>query len=122
MSAEKQHAFIPTTVFITGALLAWLSAFVIVYVFAALACARNFASVTIFGLPIVPVVTTLTCIVTGIATVLLLRKGMAALRARTQDEHERFIGFVAFATSGLALIALVLLSLPPLLTSACARA
>jgi hypothetical protein len=121
MNGDRQHAFVATAVFITGALLAWLGAFVIVYVFAALACARNFAGATILNVPIVPAVTTLTCVLTATVTVILLRRGAAALRARAVDEHERFIGFVAFATSGLALFALILLALPPLLINACAR-
>ena len=119
MTEQAQHAFLTTTLFIVGALLAWMGAFVFVYTFAAVACAKAFADVQLFGLPIVPVVTTATCAITSVITVLLLRRGWARLRVEAASEHERFIGFVAFATSAIALFALVLLALPPLVMNAC---
>jgi len=119
MSREQQHAFGMTTLFIVGALVAWLGAFLVVYVFAAIACAKGFAHVRILGLPIVPVVTTLTCLFTAGITIVLMRKVGARLRTEAASEHERFIGFVAFATSAIAIFALVLLALPPLVMNAC---
>jgi hypothetical protein len=119
MSQQEQHTFLATTVLIVGALLAWMGAFTFVYVFAAVACAKQFADIQIAGMPIVPVVTTVTCVATAALTVVLLRKGITLLRSQAADEHERFIGFVAFATSGLAIFALILLALPPLVMNAC---
>jgi hypothetical protein len=119
MSRDEQHAFLSTTLFISGALLAWLGAFSVVYVFAAIACAKAFAQVQLLGLPIVPLVTTTTIALTAVLTVVLLRRGAARLRAQATSEHGRFLGFVAFATSAIAIIALVLLALPPLLMTAC---
>ena len=117
----SEHRFTPTSLFIVGALLIWLADFVVVYVFAALACARGFASVTVLGMPIVAFVSTLCTVAAAVVTVMLLRGGLAAMRASASTEHERFIGFVVFTTSILAILALVLLSLPPLVISACAR-
>jgi hypothetical protein len=119
MSQQEQHTFFATTMLIAGALLAWMGAFTGVYVFAAVACAKQFADLQIIGVPIVPVFTTATCALTAILSVFLLRRGMKLLRAQAADEHERFIGFVALATSGIAIFALVLLALPPLVTNAC---
>jgi len=119
MNQHKQRTFLTTTVLIVGALLAWMGAFTFVYVFAAVACAKQFADTQILGIPIVPVVTIATCVVTAIVSVVSLRKGLALLRAQAADEHERFLGFVALATSGIAIFALVLLVLPPLVMSAC---
>jgi hypothetical protein len=119
MSRQQQHAFLTTTVLIVGALLAWMGAFTVVYVFAAVACAKQFAHLQILGIPIVPVVSSVTCILTAALTLFLMRKGVALLRAQAADEHERFIGFVAFATSGIAIFALVLFALPPLVMNAC---
>jgi hypothetical protein len=121
MSRQQQHTFLTTTFLIVGALLAWMGAFVLVYVFAALACAKQFAHIHILGVPIVPVVSSITCILTAALTVALLRRGLLLFRDQAADEHDRFIGFVALATSAIAIFALVLLALPPLVTGACAR-
>ena len=119
MSLQRQHTFVPTIVSIVGALLAWMGAFTFIYVFAAIACAKQFADAQILGLPIVPVVSSVICILTAVLTGFLLRKGVMLFRAQAADEHERFIGFVAFATSAIAIFALVLLALPPLVMGAC---
>ena len=46
MRRDEQHAFLTTTLFISGALLVWLGTFSVVYIFAALACAKAFANST----------------------------------------------------------------------------
>lgn len=114
-----QRRFTSTTFLLTGALLVWLADFAIVYVFAAVACARGFADLEAFGLPLVPAVTTLASLSAGVVTVWLLRRGYRTHHATAIDEHGRFIGFVTLTTSAIALIALVMLMLPPLLISAC---
>jgi hypothetical protein len=121
MSEHREHPFTSTTLFIAGSMLIWLANFVVVYVIAALACARGFAAVRLLGLPIVPVLTIVSSIAAAVVTLLLLRRGAAALHDGAQTAHARFIGFIVLASSVLALIALVLLALPPLLVSACAR-
>lgn len=117
-----QHRFTSTTLLLTGGLLVWMADFAFVYVFAALACARGFADGDIFGLPLVPAVTTLASLSAGVATVWLLRRGYRAHLETVTDEHGRFIGFVTLATSVIALVALLMLILPPLLIRACAEA
>jgi hypothetical protein len=104
--------------FAVGALLIWIAAFSVVYVFAALACARAFADTSIAGLPIVPMFAALTCALAGAATVVMLRRGVSAFQDAAGGT-KRFVAFVAFATSTVAIIALVLLVLPALLVSAC---
>jgi hypothetical protein len=118
-SPDTDRPFVATTLYCAGALLIWLGAFTAVYVFAAVACAKQFADERLVGLPIVTVVALITCLAAAIVTATLLRKGAATSRARAHDEHERFLGFLAFATSVLAIIALTLLVLPPLTMPAC---
>ena len=119
--SEREHRFTPTSLFITGALLIWMADFVAVYVFAALACARNFAAVRVVGLPIVPFAAILLSIGAAATTAMVLRSALRTMRDTRTSEHSRFLGFVAVMTSVLAMIAIVLLSLPPLVTSACTR-
>jgi len=116
-----QHRFTPTTLLITGGLLIWMTNFMFVYVFAAVACARGFAHLRLVSLPIIPVVTTVATLLAGAVTIGLVRQGVKRLGAPAGDEHTRFIGFVTLATSGIALVALILLALPPLLVVACDR-
>jgi hypothetical protein len=106
---------------VAGGLLAWMADFVLVYVFAALACARGFADATLVGLPIVPLVTVLASLTAGTITILIGRRGYRMRHAAEVDEHTRFIGFVALAGGSLALVALLLLVMPVLVTSACPR-
>jgi ascorbate-specific PTS system EIIC-type component UlaA len=119
--SERERRFTPTTLFITGALLIWMADFIAVYVFAALACARGFADVRVVGMPIVPFVAMLLSVAAGVTTAVLLRSALKIMRDSRSSEHSRFLGFVAVTTSVLAMIALVLLSLPPLVVSACTR-
>lgn len=106
-----QHRFTSTTFLLTGALLVWIADFAFVYVFSAVACARG------VGVSLVPVVTTGASVLAGIATVWMWRRGY---RAQQASGHASFIGFVTLATSTLALVALGMLILPPLLVRACA--
>jgi hypothetical protein len=108
-----QHRFTSTTFLLTGALLVWMADFGFVYVFTAVACARGFAQV-------VPAVTTVASLVAGAVTLWLLRRGYRAHQASVIDEHSRFIAFITLATSVIALVALLMLLLPPLLIRACA--
>ena len=106
---------------ILGGLLVWIADFAFVYVFAAVACARGFADVSWFGVPIVTLMTLLASLLAGVATLLVVRQGYRLQRDGATDEHSRFIGFVTLASGGIALIALVLLVLPALVVSACPR-
>lgn len=114
-----RHPFTSTTFLILGGLLVWMADFVLVYVFAALACARGFADVSWFGIPIVVSMTVLMSLIAGAVTVLLIRRGYRLQNEVGTDESSRFIGFVALAGGGIALIALVMLVIPALVVSAC---
>jgi hypothetical protein len=117
-----EHRFTPTSMLLVGGLLVWMAAFTFLYVFAAVACAKGFADVQIVGLPMIPSVSIATSIIAAAANVKLVMYGWRSRKQRTLDAHSSFIGFVTLATSGLGLVALVLLVLPPLLVQACARA
>jgi hypothetical protein len=116
-----QHRFTPTMFLVAGGLLAWMADFVLVYVFAAVACARGFADASVFGLPVVMLVTILASLTAGTITILIVRRGYRMRQAVDVDEHTRFIGFVTLAGGSLALVALVLLVMPALVMSACPR-
>jgi hypothetical protein len=109
-----QHRFTSTTFLLTGALLVWMADFAFVYVFTAVACARDFAHLA-------PTVTTVASLIAGVITVWLLHRGYRSHRASALDQHNRFIAFVTLATSVVALVALIMLILPPLLVRACAQ-
>lgn len=116
-----RHPFTATTLLILGGLLVWMADFVVVYVFAAVACARGFADVSWLGVPIVTATTIVASLIAGAITVLLVRRGYRLQSAVETDDHSRFIGFVTYASGGIALIALVLLVLPALVVTACPR-
>jgi hypothetical protein len=105
-----QHRFTSTALLLTGALLVWIADFAFVYVFSAVACARG------LGVSLIPAVTTLASLIAGIATVWIWRRGYCAHRANGPSQ---FIAFVTLATSTIALVALGMLILPPLLVRAC---
>lgn len=114
-----KHRFTPTTFFIWGGLLIWAADFLFVYVFAALACARQFTDVRVAGFAIVPLATTLASLLALAATAVLM--GFALLRARAADdadEHSRFIQFLAIALCALGMVATAWTALPPLLLNA----
>lgn len=114
-----QHRFTATSFLILGGLLVWMAAFVFVYVFVAVACAKGFADARLSGLPVVTLVTLSGSLLAGVATVLIVRRGYRLHRGPEMDEHTRFIGFVTFASGALALVALLLLVMPILVMSAC---
>ena len=121
MSAiPERHRFTATTVSIWSSLLIWMATFVVVYVFAALACARRFADVRLLGIGIVPFVTTLCLAVAALATGWLMHRTWRRMRAET-DGETNFLRFIVLATGVLALIGLTYLALPSLLlASRCA--
>jgi hypothetical protein len=114
-----QHRFTATAFLVAGGLVVWIADFVVVYVFAALACARGFADASLLGLPIVTAATLILTLIAGVITVWIGHRGYRWHSNAKLDEHTRFIGFVTFAAGMLALVALVLLVMPALLTSAC---
>jgi hypothetical protein len=116
--SDGERRFGRTAFYIAGGLLLWIANFTFVYAFAAVACARGFATQRVLGIGIVLFVTMLMSIIAAVATVWLL---VRALRSTTTEEHAQFLRFVACATCILALIALAWLALPVLTVAACTR-
>jgi hypothetical protein len=113
----EPHRFASTTLFIWSSLLIWMADFLFVYVFAALACARRFAHAELFGIGIVPFVTSTSTVLAGLATTVVIWLSVRRLgEERAVDPNTRFIRRVTLGVSVLVLVALALLALPPLLT------
>jgi hypothetical protein len=117
-SPAGEKGFAATAMFIMGGLLVWIATFMFVYTFAAVACARGFARLTLAGVGIVPAVTTLASLIAALTTALLLRNAIAR-RVPAADRSASFIRFLAVATGAVALVALVLIALPALLVGTC---
>ena len=114
---ENPHRFTPTVFSITGGLLIWFANFLLVYGFAAVACARGFADARLAGMRLVPLVILGVNLLAGAATVALLLIARQRRGAEQLDAHERFLRFLVLASCGIALLALWLLAMPPLLIS-----
>jgi hypothetical protein len=111
------RGFTGTTFSIWSGLLIWAADFLFVYVFAALACARGFADVRVFGIEVVPLTTVLLSGVALAATALVLvRIRKRALRIGS-DPRARFVLFLVGALAVLGAIAIAWTTLPPLLLS-----
>ena len=119
-TGDHKRGFGATTLFLMGSLLTWLADFVFVYVFAAVACARGFAAHPIMGTDIVRFAATIATLAAATLTLVLLRKAVRSIGPTGIDEHSRFIGFVALATSIIVLVAICWLALAAVLTSGCA--
>ena len=119
----QQHRFAPTTFFIWSGLLIYALDFLFVYVFVAIACAKRLTHAQWLGMPLIPVATTVSGVVAAAAIGAVM--WMAVRRNREEadaDEHTRFIRFLAIAGGGFSLLALLWLTLPPLLlSSGCAE-
>jgi hypothetical protein len=98
-------------------MLIWMADFLFVYVFAALACARRFADVEIFGLGIVPFTTIVATTMAGLATAVVIWSAARRLQQGSTDRHSKFIFFVTAAAGGLGLIALLWVAIPALVLS-----
>jgi threonine dehydrogenase-like Zn-dependent dehydrogenase len=113
----ERHAFTPTVLLIWSGLLIWMTDFLFVYVFAALACARRFADVEIFGVGIVAFATVVATVAAGLATTVMMWSAARRLQQASTDRHSRFIFFVTAAAGGLGLIALLWVAIPALVLS-----
>lgn len=114
----QRHPFTPTAFFVWSGLLIWLTNFLFVYVFAALACARGFFATSWFGIGIVPLATTLSTVVAAIATGLVVWRTARRMRSEsTADAPSQFIRFLTVAAGALSIVALVWVAMPPLLLS-----
>ncbi len=104
--------FTSTTLFFMSALLIWMADFVIVYVFAAIAVARQFADVQIAGVSIVPLVATISTALAMLATAIIVLKARTRLRAQSTSDTQRFIDFVVLGLGVLTLLTLIWIAAP----------
>jgi hypothetical protein len=112
------HRFTSTAFLIWSGLLIWMGNFLFAYTFAALACARRFADREIFGVAIVPLVSSASSILAGLAIGAVMWIRVRRLRDDPgADANSRFINLVTLGAGALALLALVWIALPPLLAN-----
>ncbi len=114
-------SFIRKSLFVLGGLLIWAAHFGFVYVFNALACARGFQGLRLFGFGAVPVTIGLATTIAAVAVLALL---IIALRApgRVNAMHgpsADFLRHLSTAVSLLSLVAIGWTSLPALLVPPC---
>lgn len=109
--SDDVHPFTLTTLFMCGGLLIWAADFLLVYVIAAIACAKGYAVDTIAGVPFVAFVATVITLIGIAATVLLLRIAIRKLRAQTQEAN-RFIYTLTASVAGMATLAMFFNVLP----------
>jgi hypothetical protein len=91
--------------------------FTIVYVFAALACARGFGHVQVFGVQIVPFVggfVTLAALLTAI-----LLPPSVGFSSPARNGSSGFIGWLTFGCAGVAVVTIVLVALPLVFVPSC---
>jgi hypothetical protein len=112
---DMEYRFTSTTLLMMGGLLIWGADFLIVYTFAAVACARQFADLELAGLGIIPAVTVAISAIALVAAALIGRSALRRLQAHNPEQPRRFIDFLALAVSVLAIIAIAWSALPALL-------
>lgn len=106
--------FTPVTFFILGGLLVWMLCFLLVYVTAALACARGNAETGIRGIWLVPAATVVIVLLAALATMWLAFMARRHL-ARSTGSERRFDAALALSLSLFAFATLAWLALPGLL-------
>lgn len=123
VAPDEGRRFTSTTVFICGGLLIWAADFLLLYVVAALACAKGFAHVRVAGLPFVAFFGTLVTLGAMAGTALIVRVAVRRLRAAgDSDRALRFIYLLAGSLGRLALVAIFFNALPAwLLATDCGR-
>lgn len=115
--------FIRKSLFMIGGLLVWGAHFGIVYVFNALACARGFVAVSVFGLGIVPVVvvgsTILALAATGWILLLAYRRTGPAAASRDDKAVNEFLRYTTITIATLSLVAIAWSGVPALIVPPC---
>lgn len=110
-SLNGTHPFTATAVYMCGGLLIWAADFLLIYVIAAVACAKGYATNVVAGVPFVAFVSTAVTAVAVVATVWLVRTAVRQLRAQG-EQASRFIYFLAASLGGMALLAIFFNVLP----------
>lgn len=107
--------------FMLSGLLIWAAHFTLIYSFTALACARRFADVAVFGVGVVPLVVGIATLLAMVALVAILQR--AVHRPSAADGEARanssFVHYVAAAATVLALVGVLWEMVPILLIPAC---
>ncbi len=117
--SSSTHRFTPTALLLCGGLLIWAADFLIVYVVAAVACAKGYAASSIAGVPFVTFIGTSVTLLAGLATAALVRVVLGRWRDR-DDGPSGFMYFLALTISLIALLAMFFNVLPVwLLSSEC---
>ena len=101
-----ERRFTRMTLYLTGALVVWALDFLVVYVFAALVCARGWSAAKVFGISAVPfaaAVSTFTALAATAAIALIARRDLGAKGA---------IASVGLTAAVLAAIAIALTAVP----------
>lgn len=107
-----------TALFTAAGLLIWAADFLFIYIFAAIACARGYADLTVFGAGIVPLASFVATVIALVATGLVIRAGARRAGAGGASSGA-FLGGVAAIAALLALIAILFTGLPVLLLRTC---
>jgi hypothetical protein len=102
-ATNSTRRFTPTALFLCGGLLIWATDFLIVYVLAAIACAKPHIGGSFAGIPFVALVGTAVTLIAAVATVILVRIALRRLRAEGRTPS----GFIYFLTTSIGAIALL---------------
>jgi hypothetical protein len=122
MSIAAEQRFSSRILLATSSLLLWGAHFLFVYIFAALACARDFATVEALGIGIVPLVT---AVVTIAALAGLTFFSALAWRGELRNEQAdsstpRLLRYLAGGLGIYSAVAILLQALPAILLPVCA--
>jgi hypothetical protein len=102
-------------------LLIWAADFLFIYVFAAVACARGYAGVTVLGIGIVPLASTVSTLIAAAASAAIVFAGRREARPVKNENASdpNFLRGLAAIAALLALIAIVFTGLPGLMLRTC---
>jgi hypothetical protein len=118
--------FIRKTLFMIGGLVVWGAHFGLLYVFNALACARQFVGVSYLGVGIVPLtvsILTLLALAATLAVLLLALWQRGPARAsRDQKPVNEFMRYTTITIAALSLVAIAWNGLPALIVPPCGYA
>jgi hypothetical protein len=112
--AERNHPFTRTALYLWGSLLLWMGNFTFIYVFGAIACARQFAHWQVLGINLMLFTGLLSTLGAAALTAWLMWHARKAMR-RDDNEHSNFIRFVVLGTGVLVLVGFMWVAFPPLL-------
>ncbi|WP_119459219.1 hypothetical protein [Rhodospirillaceae bacterium SYSU D60014] len=102
--------------------LIWAAHFLFIYIFQALACARGFADIDLFGVGIVPLTVGVATVAAAVATIFMLlvaMRDLGAIGSAAERDAERFMNWMTAAGAGLSLVAVLWDGLPVLLLPPC---